>query len=194
MDKFEKLEKLNDLKNKGIISDAEFEEQKQSLLSEADEPAPSGKMISIGEAYKSYWKKSFVWSGRATRAEYWWPVLVNWLISLALSFFGNVVLGLVYMAFSIANIFPSLAVLVRRFHDLGKSAWFAFAPLFLMIIVGVFAGYSTATAYLNGGAPSQGTGIVFVITGLVWFVVGITWLVFLCMPGQKTANRYGDPK
>ena len=87
-------------------------------------------MIPIGKAYALYWKQSFCWRGRATRAEYWWPMLIKWLVGVGcnqlvsmLEFLSPVivvVLGL-YGLFLVATLFPGLAVYVRRFHDLGHS-------------------------------------------------------------------------
>ncbi len=82
-------------------------------------------------------------TGRARRSEYWYFVLTNFLIQLPfliLAFvffavekfeFGFIFYGLL-MLYALALIIPSLAVAVRRLHDVGKSGWFyfvAFIPL-----------------------------------------------------------------
>lgn len=76
-------------------------------------------------------------SGRAGRAEYWWFALLIILVSLT----GNVIalvpgvkiiVRLLVGAWSLAVFIPSLAVLVRRLHDVGKSGWF-FLIIFLPI-------------------------------------------------------------
>lgn len=93
-----------------------------------------------------WWKKVVFqnyanFSGRARRAEYWNFVLVNFIIYIPLyilfiggilnesesvGFLGIGVLGL----FALAMFIPSLAVLVRRLHDIGKSGWY-----FLMYLI-----------------------------------------------------------
>lgn len=86
--------------------------------------------------YKLAFQKYADFSGRSRRSEYWYFVLFNALISWALLFLGGVigeVVGLaLYGIYALAAIIPSLAVLVRRLHDTGRSGWWfliAFIPL-----------------------------------------------------------------
>lgn len=192
MSDLDKLEKAADLKKKGVITDKEFQKMKKTILSEYsnDEIKSSGKMVPMGEAYISFWKKSFVWKDRATRAEYWWPQLVNFLIGFILGFLGGflgglgseagaTILGIFSMVFSIVSIFPGFAVLVRRFHDLGKSAIVAFVPLFVLL---------SGIAFTFIFAP------LGILISIAFFVIAVIWLVFLCLPGQKGKNKYGLAK
>lgn len=82
--------------------------------------------------------------GRARRSEYWYYVLTNFLIQLPLLilFFvfsanENVGVGLIFyglmILYSLAVLIPSLAVAVRRLHDVGKSGWFYFICLIPII-------------------------------------------------------------
>jgi uncharacterized membrane protein YhaH (DUF805 family) len=61
-------------------------------------------------------------SGRARRSEYWSFVLVNFLIIFAIFhvsyFIHSEILPVIYI---IAVLVPTLAVSVRRVHDLGRS-------------------------------------------------------------------------
>jgi uncharacterized membrane protein YhaH (DUF805 family) len=77
--------------------------------------------------------------GRARRAEYWNFVLFSTLISIVLLLVDTYVLGTNPMAgesgiignlYSLAVFLPSLGVLVRRLHDVGKSGWF-----FLIVLI-----------------------------------------------------------
>ena len=87
--------------------------------------------------------------GRARRKEYWMFTLTQVLILLSFfavgallgSFFDSVVGGLgvgymLYSLYSLATLIPTLGVVVRRLHDVGKSGWFYF--IFLVPIIGVF--------------------------------------------------------
>ena len=80
--------------------------------------------------------------GRARRSEYWYFTLAQILILISLivigallgSFFDNALGGLItgymiYSFYSLATIIPTLAVVVRRLHDVGKSGWFYFIVL-----------------------------------------------------------------
>lgn len=76
-------------------------------------------------------------SGRARRSEYWYFQLYNFIISvivalfaLAVGFSGGgvifIIIYLIYLIYQLAILIPTLAVLVRRLHDVGKSGWFFF--------------------------------------------------------------------
>ena len=79
-------------------------------------------------------------SGRARRQEYWMFVLFNMIFAFLIAFVGGLLgemfnaseLGMaLYVIYLLAIIIPSIAVLVRRLHDIGKSgAWFfiSFVP------------------------------------------------------------------
>ena len=99
-----------------------------------------------------WWKKVVFknyanFTGRARRAEYWYYVLGNALLiipfyilgivgmssdNVGFSSLGFVVYGLVLLG----TIIPSLAVTVRRLHDLNKSGWYYFIG-FIPLIGGI---------------------------------------------------------
>lgn len=95
----------------------------------ASTPAPA--MISFGDAIVTVFRKYAEFTGRATRAEFWWFALFSFLVSSALGAL-NVPTGQegMYVAigsslagvWSIAVLVPSLAVAVRRLRDAGR-AW-----------------------------------------------------------------------
>ena len=83
-------------------------------------------------------KKYTVFSGRARRKEYWMFVLFNvifsfiavgldFLLSQIMGWDGGV--GIFSILYSLAITLPSLAVAVRRLHDIGKSGWWFFITL-----------------------------------------------------------------
>ena len=63
-------------------------------------------------------------SGRATRQAYWMFVLIQFIISIGLSIIGAVT-DMEYLStvFMLAIFVPSLAIVARRLHDIGKSGW-----------------------------------------------------------------------
>ena len=73
-------------------------------------------------------------SGRARRKEYWMFALMNAIIAAALIIIdaglGDEVLQSVY---SLVVFLPSLAVGVRRMHDIGKSGWWLLIGLIPLI-------------------------------------------------------------
>lgn len=70
-------------------------------------------------------------SGRARRSEYWYFVLFQFIFMLLAMGVDNVVgstigelpYGVFYFILALALWLPSLAVFVRRMHDIGKSGW-----------------------------------------------------------------------
>ncbi|WP_309043622.1 DUF805 domain-containing protein [Marinobacter sediminicola] len=99
--------------------------------------------------YLQVLKKYAIFNGRARRAEYWWFVLFNIIISLALGAIDGVTgtfspeagLGLLGGLYTLAVLLPSLAVTVRRLHDTGRSGWWflmVFVPLIGAIVLLVF--------------------------------------------------------
>ncbi|HEY9036700.1 MAG TPA: DUF805 domain-containing protein [Pseudomonadales bacterium] len=91
--------------------------------------------------YLKVLKQYAVFSGRAQRKEYWFFVLFNTLISIALTVIDSVTgtlnadfgIGLLSGVYSLAVIVPSIAVAVRRLHDTGRSGWWLLITLIPLI-------------------------------------------------------------
>ncbi len=77
--------------------------------------------------YLEVLKKYAVFSGRASRAEYWYFALFSSIIATVLGIIGAMVIGehgmIFWMVYALAVFIPSLAVSVRRMHDIGKNGW-----------------------------------------------------------------------
>lgn len=96
------------------------------------------------EWYVMVWKKYAEFNGRSRRQEYWMFVLIHSLILAAL-YIGGLALSvfligipLLFLAaiYAMAAIIPSLAVNVRRLHDVGKSGWWTLLG-FIPIVGGI---------------------------------------------------------
>ena len=85
-------------------------------------------------------------SGRARRSEYWYFVLFNMIFAITAMIIDNVLgttfkmgygvslpYGYVYLLYILVVMIPSLAVAVRRLHDVGKSGWFFLIALIPII-------------------------------------------------------------
>ena len=85
--------------------------------------------------YLKVLKNYATFSGRARRSEYWYFALFNVIIAFVLAFvgllMGTTVLSNIY---SLAILVPSIAVGVRRMHDVGKSGWFLLIPIYNLIL------------------------------------------------------------
>ena len=90
-------------------------------------------MMSFADSVKGCMQKSFTIQGRASRSEYWFFVLFNILLSVG-SLFLHPLVGLI----TLITLPASICVLIRRFHDIDRSAWWwliAFIPLIGGLIV-----------------------------------------------------------
>lgn len=91
--------------------------------------------------YLGVLKKYAVFSGRARRKEYWMFFLFNWIFSIAAVLLDNLIgtansdtgYGVISIIYSLAVLLPSLAVGIRRLHDLGKSGWWIFIALIPLV-------------------------------------------------------------
>ena len=150
------------------------------LVERRCEPAYSirmgGEVLSVTQAIKTCFQKDAEFRGRASRPEFWWFVLLYYMVILApalplialaskssrdqlgfdesvsgVALFFVFLTGVAVLAF----IIPYLAAGVRRLHDTGKSGWW-----WLLALV-----------------------------PFGWIVL----LVFLVVEGDKGLNQYGSP-
>lgn len=80
-----------------------------------------------------------LFSGRARRKEYWMFFLFNVIISMVFTIIDQIFFGLyqpqwLSNLYSLAVLVPSLAVAVRRMHDVGKSGWYILIPIYNLIL------------------------------------------------------------
>jgi len=91
-------------------------------------------------------KKYAVFSGRASRAEYWYYTLFLIIISFFMGMLDaimNAIGGVPFLSliFGLGTFIPSIAVSIRRLHDVDKSGWnnlLPFIPLFGSLILFYF--------------------------------------------------------
>ncbi len=111
-------------------------------------------------------KKYVVFNGRARRKEYWFFVLFNILIFIALgiidgvtgSFSPEIGMGLLSGIYWLAVLIPGIAVSIRRLHDTDRSGW-------------------------------------WLLIGLIPIIGAIVLLVFMVQDSKPGQNQYGtNPK
>ena len=90
--------------------------------------------------FSLYWStfKKFAWAkGRASRKEYWTFFIFNFIVGFILGFIEalleteNIFSGL----FNLIMLLPSIAVGVRRMHDIGNSGWWLLFPIVNFILL-----------------------------------------------------------
>ncbi|MGB9609076.1 MAG: DUF805 domain-containing protein [Minisyncoccia bacterium] len=87
--------------------------------------------MKIFDFYLKALKNYFVIEGRATRAEFWYFVLVSIIISILLNLLGGLgfIFSLLNLLYGLFILIPATTVEIRRLHDIGKSGW--------MILIGL---------------------------------------------------------
>ncbi len=92
--------------------------------------------------YLKCWNQYADFSGRARRKEYWIFSLINGVIIIILYILQMVMIEstlwlifpIVFFLYALAVFLPSLAVNIRRLHDIGKSGWWYL--IYLIPIIG----------------------------------------------------------
>lgn len=99
--------------------------------------------------YLNALKNYAIFSGRARRSEYWYFALFNLIFAIVAMMLDkafatsftiqttagpiNLFYGYVYIIYALFVLLPSLAILVRRLHDVGKSGWFVLITLIPLV-------------------------------------------------------------
>ena len=157
---------------------------------------------SLPEAFLRFWKKYVVFTGRASRSEYWWWALCAAIVAIVLQIIthgGENSLTFLSTLWGIATLVPGLALAVRRLHDTNKPGWwliiiYGVAVLGVIImLVGGGAFFLGAIASYGGGdysgTAAGGLG-VFVLGALVCLVGFIVNIVLMALPSKPEGARF----
>jgi uncharacterized membrane protein YhaH (DUF805 family) len=98
--------------------------------------------MTFSEAVRTCFEKYATFRGRARRSEFWWFTLFVFLVQAGLGVLDTALFGmgpdatrLLNPLFSLAILLPSLAVSVRRLHDIGRTGWWVL--IYLVPVVGL---------------------------------------------------------
>ena len=105
--------------------------QMDPILDEADDPSVKHVVNNNNQGFTgsitTCLTKYAVFSGRASRSEYWWFFLFVTIIELIIEFLYSTYPELIILnVLNLGLILPSLGVCVRRLHDTGRSGWWWF--------------------------------------------------------------------
>ncbi|GGL63261.1 hypothetical protein GCM10011575_22170 [Microlunatus endophyticus] len=98
------------------------------------------------QAWRRFVTRYVVFSGRASRSEFWWWMLAFVVVSIVLSFVNKAVVGpaptdpdqvlhytlqtsVLTTIWSLINFVGAASLTVRRLHDIGRSGWWWFIQL-----------------------------------------------------------------
>lgn len=187
-------------------------------------PAPAGPApldqpqydATIGQAASRFWRKYAVFSGRASRSEYWWWALISFGISIVLQLLGTLITGsslfvnasnpsfdlraiflplIPSLVWSVVAFVPSLALVIRRLHDTNRSGWWYLLVLPSLVgsVLLLVALRSLNPEQLGAGDPS-GLALGPLIGGSVLVLLGgvgsIILLVFLILGPDPRGARF----
>lgn len=176
-----------------------------ALTAPLDQPAYN---CTIGEAFIRFWKKYATFKGRASRGEFWWWILCNCIIIAVLDAIidGDAANGIqrtVNAIWGLATIIPSLALSVRRLHDINKPgttlvilyvANLIGATVIGATVIGVFLMGIRFISAMDGVGKSDLAGLLLFLFGLVTFLA--TSIIFIVLMARKTdpaGVRFDDP-
>lgn len=118
--------------------------------------------VGFVEAIKLFFKNYANFSGRASKSEYWWAFLFNFLASFVLG-----LIPYVGAVLSLGLIIPGLSLNIRRLHDTGKAWYYLFMGLI------PFAGFIILIVYFcadSDGDNEWGPGPIAPVYGSGQFV------------------------
>ncbi|HEY5787204.1 MAG TPA: DUF805 domain-containing protein [Microlunatus sp.] len=170
----------------------------------------------IGQAASRLWRKFAVFSGRASRSEYWWWALIAFVISLVLQFVGTLAFGGGFfldptgtsldlrqallplapsLVWSLATLVPSLAVTVRRLHDTNRTGWW-----YLLVLPALAAwpplliGLASLDADRLAAGDVSGVAVGALIGGAVLSLIGgiggLVVLIFCILGPDPRGARF----
>lgn len=171
----------------------------------------------IQQAASRFWRKYAVFSGRASRSEYWWWALIAFGVSFVLQLVGNIIFGGSLFALDagetslsprtlllplipvgvwyLATLVPSLAVLVRRLHDTNRSGWWLL--LYLPGYVGLvplFIGLFSLDPERLAVGDTSGVAVGALVSGgillLLGSIAGVVLLVFSVLGPDPRGARF----
>ena len=79
----------------------------------------------MATAYKKFWINFFNFKGRSTRSDYWYVVLINFVIALVFGLINKFIpqLNILSTIYYLATFMPGITLVIRRYHDINKSGW-----------------------------------------------------------------------
>ena len=134
------------------------------------------------------YSRYFDFSGRSSRAEYWYFTALMWfvnlLILLAQQLLGEAVEGvlvLVNALFGLGTFIPSISVTVRRLHDINRSG---------LVLLAYGLGICAVVGLIPVAAAIGSFAVGLMILGAV--VLSVKFLILTVTEGDRGPNPYGS--
>ena len=151
-------------------------------------------------AIKACFSKYADFNGRARRSEFWFWYLFTVIVNLFTSWipFASLI--------TLALLIPTLAVSVRRLHDIGRSGWWLLLSvipsiicfIILIALLGsaiftiIAAGDYDPELLSNNLAANIGLCVTYILALIATFVCNIILIVWWAKDSIPGANEYGE--
>lgn len=138
-------------------------------------------------------QKYATFSGRASRSEYWWFILIYVVGALIVSITGS---GILYGIYVLAMLVPVTAAGFRRLQDTGRPGWYILIPVGLGLLSMVLTPMMTPAVGPGGEMarmPGMGGMGLMAVLGIVQLGLLVLFIYWLTRPSQPEANDYGPP-
>lgn len=103
--------------------------------------------MNLSKGFKFFWVRALDYKGYSSRSEFWWGVLGNAIIMLVLlallivsltcftPIINNfsIIMMILFGLFCAVELLPSITLIIRRMHDIGRSGFFIFV-LFIPVL------------------------------------------------------------
>lgn len=160
--------------------------------------------MNFTEAIKSAFSKYATFKGRSRRSEYWYFLLFSVLCSLVItgiSAFAPTMGIVLNLCFSLGFILPSLAVQVRRLHDVGKTGKHVLYCYILVIVsmILLFAGLGFENLAHLENPSDKYMNIPLLMFGVGTYLIAFCYSLFIFVQmfrdSEYGENKYGlNPK
>lgn len=154
--------------------------------------------MTFTQSIATCFKKYATFKGRASRSEFWWFQLFQFLISLTytiialslalsgnpFSYSGNIlVIDLIFSLIRLVLFLPDIAVTCRRLHDTERSGWWQILPGVTLLIGSIL--FWVELLYLGDGKFFASITLIAILGAYIRILI---WLID---PSDRVENKYG---
>ena len=149
------------------------------------------------QAVERFFRNYATFSGRASRSEFWWPTLMMGIAETVLGALAAAsdigIVGIMQGVLSLALLVPSLAVSVRRLHDINlNGAWLIpFAGLTVLgsalSVMGAMA--AVFVLFLVPDIVEQGINLIL-LGSIIATVAGVAYAICMAWPSNPAGARF----
>ncbi|MDE6736467.1 MAG: DUF805 domain-containing protein [Treponemataceae bacterium] len=125
----------------------------------------SPEYVGFFDAIKLFFRNYTNFKGRSTRSEYWWWALAMFIIAFVLTILQALTMysklsylfSGIQVLWGLAIVIPSIALSIRRLHDVGRSGWWFLSRLWEGLSSWCSPSWQ-ATARTSGANPPKPSG------------------------------------